>query len=122
MVISGKERIYISFDNQRIIGAALKAHIALGNGFRKSLSKSIRNEFEDTVMKLVRELSIPVYHESGQTGERRVDLFAAEKIMVEIKAIIQQENVHLAQAKKIILKLILAQQVFNLKDWKIKNS
>jgi len=54
-------------------------------------------------------------------GERRVDLFAEEKIMVEIKAIIQLENVHWHR-QKIILKLILAQQVFNLKDWKIKNS
>ena len=31
--------------------------------------------------------------------KRRVDFFISEKIMVEIKALIQLENVHLAQAK-----------------------
>ena len=42
---------------------------------------------------------MPVYYKNIQIGERRVDFFVEEKIMVEIKAIIQLENVHLAQAK-----------------------
>ncbi len=42
---------------------------------------------------------MPVYYKNKQIGERRVDFFVEEKIMVEIKAIIQLENVHLAQAK-----------------------
>jgi GxxExxY protein len=42
---------------------------------------------------------MPVYYKNQQIGERRVDFFVEEKIMVELKAIIQLENVHLAQAK-----------------------
>ena len=42
---------------------------------------------------------MPVYYKGRQIGERRVDFFVEEKIMVELKAIILLENVHLAQAK-----------------------
>jgi GxxExxY protein len=42
---------------------------------------------------------MPVYYKNIQIGERRVDFFVESKIMVEIKALIQLENVHLAQAK-----------------------
>ena len=42
---------------------------------------------------------MPVYYKGRQIGERRVDFLVEEKIMVELKAIIQLENVHLAQAK-----------------------
>jgi GxxExxY protein len=42
---------------------------------------------------------MPVYYKGRQIGERRVDFFVENKIMVELKAITQLENVHLAQAK-----------------------
>lgn len=42
---------------------------------------------------------MPVYYKGRQVGERRVDFFVEKKIMVELKAIIQLDNVHLAQAK-----------------------
>ena len=48
---------------------------------------------------IFRENSICLYIIRRQIGERRVDFFVEEKIMVEIKAIIELENVHLAQAK-----------------------
>jgi len=43
---------------------------------------------------------MPIYYKNNPNGERRVDFFVEEKIMIEIKAIIQLENGHLAQAKK----------------------
>lgn len=42
---------------------------------------------------------MPIYYKGRNIGERRVDFFVEEKIMVELKAIIQLENVHLAQNK-----------------------
>lgn len=53
----------------------------------------------DSGSKFSREFSMPVYYEGIQIDERRVDFFVEEKIMVEIKALVQLENVHLAQAK-----------------------
>jgi GxxExxY protein len=42
---------------------------------------------------------MPIYYKGRKVGERRVDFFVENKIMVELKAVIQLENVHLAQAK-----------------------
>jgi GxxExxY protein len=40
-----------------------------------------------------------VYYRGEEVGERRVDFLVNDKIMVELKAIINLESVHLAQAK-----------------------
>src|ERR1035437_3282114 len=85
---------------EKIIGAAMKVHAALGNGFQEVIyQRALEIEMEESGLKFARELSMPVYCKSRQIGERRVDVCVEEKIMVEIKAIIQLENVHLAQAK-----------------------
>src|SRR5450759_4537236 len=85
---------------EKIIGAAMKVHAALGNGFQEVIyQRALEIEMEESGLKFARELNMPVYYKSRQIGERRVDFFVEEKIMLEIKAIIQLENVHLAQAK-----------------------
>ncbi|MFN2456727.1 MAG: GxxExxY protein [Chitinophagaceae bacterium] len=85
---------------EKIIGASMKVHSALGNGFQEVIyQRALEIEMEDSHLRFARELSMPVYYKGRQIGERRVDFFVEEKIMVEIKAIIQLENVHLAQAK-----------------------
>ena len=85
---------------EKIIGCAMRVHAALGNGFQEVIyQRALEIEFEDSGLKFARELSMPVYYKNRQIGERRVDFFVEEKISVEIKAIIQLENVHLAQAK-----------------------
>ena len=85
---------------ERIIGSSMKVHAALGNGFQEVIyQRALEIELEDAHLRFVRELNMPVYYKGRQIGERRVDFFVEEKIMVELKAIIQLENVHLAQAK-----------------------
>jgi len=85
---------------QKIIGAAMKVHAVLGNGFQEVLyQRALEIELIDSGLKFNREFSMPVYYKNIQIGERRVDFFVESKIMVEIKALIQLENVHLAQAK-----------------------
>ncbi|MGC4034825.1 MAG: GxxExxY protein [Chitinophagaceae bacterium] len=85
---------------EKIIGSAMKVHAALGNGFQEVIyQRALEIEMEDAKIKFAREFSMPVYYKNQQIGERRVDFFVEEKIMVEIKAIINLENVHLAQAK-----------------------
>ncbi len=41
---------------------------------------------------------MPIFYRSERIGTRRVDFFVEDKIMVELKAIIRLEDVHLAQA------------------------
>jgi GxxExxY protein len=85
---------------EKIIGSAMKVHAALGNGFQEVIyQRAMQIEMNDVGLHFEREFSMPVYYKNQQIGERRVDFFVEEKIMVELKAIIQLENVHLAQAK-----------------------
>ena len=85
---------------EKIIGCSMKVHSALGNGFQEVIyQRALEIEMEDSRLKFARELSMPIFYKGRNIGERRVDFFVEEKIMVELKAIIQLENVHLAQAK-----------------------
>ena len=45
-----------------------------------------------------REKVMDIYYEFEKVGTRRVDFFVEGKIMVEIKALLQLEPVHFAQA------------------------
>lgn len=85
---------------EKIIGSAMKVHASLGNGFQEVIyQRALEIEMKDGGLNFAREFSMRVYYKNQQIGERRVDFFVEEKIMVELKAIIQLENVHLSQAK-----------------------
>ena len=45
-----------------------------------------------------REHEMDIFYKGIKIGNRRVDFFVEEKVMVEIKAVVQLEDVHLAQA------------------------
>jgi len=45
-----------------------------------------------------KDFELEICYKSSKIGTRRVDFFVADKIMVEIKAAILLEDVHLAQA------------------------
>ena len=86
MVIMEKKEYKYHSITERIIGAAMKVHAALGNGFQEIIyQRALDIELEDNGMKFARELSIPVYYKSRQIGERRADFFVEEKIMVKLK-------------------------------------
>src|SRR5436190_21989401 len=85
---------------EKIIGCAMRVHAALGNGFQEVIyQRALEIELQLAGLKFVSEMSMPIYYKNQKIGERRVDFFVEGKIMVELKAIIQLENVHLAQAK-----------------------
>lgn len=78
----------------------MRVHAALGNGFQEVIyQRALAIELEGMKVKFCREMEMPIYYKGVKIGERRVDFFVEDKIMVELKAIIQLENVHLAQAK-----------------------
>jgi GxxExxY protein len=84
---------------KRIIGAAMKVHSALGNGFQEVIyQRALEIEMTLDGLTFARELEILIFYREQQIGTRRVDFFVEEKVMVELKAIIKLEDVHLAQA------------------------
>jgi GxxExxY protein len=82
-----------------IIGCAMKVHSILGNGFQEVIyQRALAIEMKKQGLGFQREMNMLIYYEGEEIGTRRVDFFVEECIMVELKAIIQLEAVHLAQA------------------------
>jgi GxxExxY protein len=83
----------------KIIGCAMQVHSALGNGFQEVIyQRALEIEMADGGISFSREYEMPVFYKNQQIGTRRVDFLVEGVIAVELKAIIQLEDVHLAQA------------------------
>lgn len=83
----------------KIIGCAMEVHKNLGNGFQEVIyQRALGIEMRLQGLEFAREFEMPIFYKGEDIGTRRVDFFVEGKIMVEIKAIIQLEDVHLAQA------------------------
>lgn len=77
----------------------MKVHSTIGNGFKEVIyQRALAAEMKNAGLSFARELEMPIYYENKNIGTRRVDFFVEEKIMVEIKAIIELDDVHLSQA------------------------
>lgn len=83
----------------KIIGCAMTVHKELGNGFQEVIyQRALEIEFRDNDISFSREHEMPVYYKNQQIGKRRVDFLVEENVSVELKAIIEMQDVHLAQA------------------------
>lgn len=83
----------------KIIGCAMKVHSTLGNGFQEVIyQRALAIEMERQGLGFQREMEMTIFYEGIDIGTRRVDFFVDDIIMVELKALITLEDVHLAQA------------------------
>lgn len=88
---------------RKIIGCAMAVHSALGNGFQEVIyQRALVIELTDCGLNFSREHEMDIFYKDQKVGNRRVDFFVEEKVMVEIKALIKLEDVHLAQAMNYI--------------------
>ena len=82
-----------------VIGCAMRVHTALGNGFQEVIyQRALAIEMGDRGLSFSREHEMPIYYKGQHIGTRRVDFLVGGNISVELKAVIQLEDVHLAQA------------------------
>lgn len=84
---------------EKILGGAFAVHGALGNGFQEVIYQgALEIELKKQGLGFQREFQMPVFYDGQNSGSRRVDFLVEEKISVELKALIQLQDVHLAQA------------------------
>ena len=77
----------------------MEVHKILGNGFQEVVyQRALAIELNIKGINHVREQEMYIKYKGYDVGTRRVDFFVENKIMVEIKAISNLEDVHLAQA------------------------
>lgn len=98
MDIIKKEHKYSELTG-KVIGCAMTVHSALGNGFQEVIyQRALAIEMADNDIGFEREYEMPIYFKGQQIGTRRVDFLVEGVVAVEIKALTQLEDVHLAQA------------------------
>jgi len=77
----------------------MKVHSTLGNGFQEVIyQRALAIEMEKQGLGFQREMEMTILYDGVDIGTRRVDFFVENEIMVELKAIIELQDVHLAQA------------------------
>ncbi len=83
----------------KIIGCAMEVHKHLGNGFQEVVyQRALAIELNMQGIEHIREQEMKLQYKGFDIGTRRADFFVENKIMVEIKALVNLEDVHLAQA------------------------
>jgi len=86
---------------QKIIGCAFEVHKFLGNGFQEVIyQRALAYEFRKAGLDFAREIEQEIFYKDLESpiGTRRADFVVAGKVLVELKALIKLEDVHLAQA------------------------
>lgn len=84
---------------QKIIGCAMQVHRTMGNGFQEVIyQRALAIEMQFQGLSFEREKEMDIFYRGENIGTRRVDFFVEGCIMVELKAVIQMEDAHLAQA------------------------
>jgi GxxExxY protein len=84
---------------RKIIGCAMEVHKQIGNGFQEVIyQRALAIELQLQELNFSREQEMQINYKGHEIGTRRVDFFVENVIMVELKAIINLEDVHLAQA------------------------
>jgi len=95
------EKDQLTFD---IIGCAMKVHNTLGNGFQEVIyQRCLAIELERAGIEFGREVEQTIYYNGINVGTRRADFVVDNKVIVELKALINLEDVHLAQAKNYVV-------------------
>jgi GxxExxY protein len=87
-----------------VIGCAMKVHNTLGNGFQEVIyQRCLAIELERANLNFARELEQEIFYDGIYVGTRRADFIVENKLVLELKALINLEDAHLAQAKNYVI-------------------
>ncbi len=83
---------------EKIIGCAYEVSNSLGSGFvEKVYENSLFHQLLKSNLGVVQQHQINVFYDNVLVGEFFADLLVEEKVLLELKAVRQLEDVHVAQ-------------------------
>lgn len=85
---------------KEIIGASFDVHSFFWNGFQEVIyQRALAYELQNREISFQREVEQQIYYKDipHPIGTRRADFIVEEKVLVEIKAVVELEEVHIAQ-------------------------
>ena len=81
----------------KIIGCAIEVHKKLGPGFLESIyENAFVVELQKKEIPYVKQKEVVVEYDGIEVGKHRLDIFVADTIVVELKAVKNIEDVHFA--------------------------
>jgi len=86
---------------EKIIGASFEVHKFLGNGFQEVIyQRALAYEMDKAGLEFAREIEQDIFYKEmiEPIGTRRADFVVEGKVLVELKAVVKSEEVHIAQA------------------------
>ena len=84
---------------EKIIGCAMKVHRKMKNGYPEIVyQRCLAIELKKFEIDFLQEADIAIHYENIIVGRRRVDFLIDNKIAVELKAVSDLNEAHLAQA------------------------
>jgi len=86
---------------EKIIGASFEVHKFLGNGFQEVIyQRALAHEMNQARLDFVREIEQAIFYKELKEpiGTRRADFVVEGKVLVELKALVKLEDVHMSQA------------------------
>ena len=94
-----KEEYIHSDITSGILNVAFEVHKIIGPGFVESVYlRAMLVELGLRSIEVDSEIELPVYYKSVKVGSRRADLLIKKKVIVELKAVTELNDNHLAQA------------------------
>src|SRR2546421_9816528 len=82
---------------EQVIAAAIRVHRELGPGFLESIyEEALAVEFALSGIQFIRQHPVPLFYRDHQIGEHRLDFLVEGKIIVELKAISELQDIHFA--------------------------
>ncbi len=95
-----QEKLKYKDITEKIIGASFDVHSFLGNGFQEVIyQRALAWEMAQRNLEFAREIEQDIFYKDlvEPIGTRRADFVVEGKVLVELKALIRLEDVHLAQ-------------------------
>lgn len=86
--------------SEKIIGCCIRVHRALGPGFlEKVYEEALAIELTKAGLGFERQKAVVVYYDSQPVGDHRLDYLIESRVIVELKATKEIDDVHLAIAR-----------------------
>ncbi|MFC0774226.1 GxxExxY protein [Terrimonas alba] len=84
---------------EKIIGCSMRVHQKMRNGYPELIyHRCLCIELKKAELKFSNEIELPVFYDNIEVGKRRADFLVEQKVVVEIKAVSELTDAHLAQA------------------------
>jgi len=83
---------------EAIIGCAIAVHRELHAGYVEGIyENALLHELEKRGLRVERQKRLPVHYDGVLVGEHRADLIVEDKVVVELKAVTEYTDQHVAQ-------------------------